>query len=455
MATTFIEGISVRPGRTPLVTAYDSISYITNPEKTENGQLVSSFRCSPETAHFEIMMEQNEYEQETGRKVIQDYGENKKSYMLMSMRQSFAPGEVTPEQAHEIGCKLAERFLGKKYQYVIATHVNTNCIHNHFIFNIVGTDMKKFHQTKYSPKQLAYVSDKLCKEYGLTIVVPSHERNAKGYTGQKETSFRTILKCDIDKAIKIAKDFDEFINIMNENYRVNYQGKFLKFRNRTNGQQRFIRSYKLGAAYTEENIKKRIAGIEVKIESKTVDKKPQINDDIDTLSYSQHLRNIEAMVAADKYINDKGSNFEAQLNNISKKSDIVEKKIKEAQKEFAKTESILKCIDAIERYEDIAQNYETALLKERFINTYQNELELYYSAVNTLKEKGINVSLTSKEHYKNKCFEIKENLNKLQNQYTSLECEINKVNKIRDVVEKVHKNEIILTERKGGYRHGR
>ena len=225
MATTFIEGISVRPGRTPLVTAYDSISYITNPEKTENGQLVSSFRCSPETAHFEIMMEQNEYEQETGRKVIQDYGENKKSYMLMSMRQSFAPGEVTPEQAHEIGCKLAERFLGKKYQYVIATHVNTNCIHNHFIFNIVGTDMKKFHQTKYSPKQLAYVSDKLCKEYGLTIVVPSHERNAKGYTGQKETSFRTILKCDIDKAIKIAKDFDEFINIMNENYRVNYQGK--------------------------------------------------------------------------------------------------------------------------------------------------------------------------------------------------------------------------------------
>lgn len=148
MATTYIRGIEVWSKRTSMETAYHTIAYIENPKKTRNGELVSAFRCDPNLAYLEMMLEQKSYEQETGRKVITKYSGGRKSYLLMHMRQSFLPGEVTPEQAHEIGRELADRFLKGKYQYVIATHIDKAHIHNHIIFNIIGDEQRKFRQTK-------------------------------------------------------------------------------------------------------------------------------------------------------------------------------------------------------------------------------------------------------------------------------------------------------------------
>jgi hypothetical protein len=451
MATTFIEGIAVRPGRTPLITAKDSIDYITNPEKTRNGELVSSFRCSPDTAHFEIMMEQHEYEQQTGRKVIQDYKGEKQSYMLMTMRQSFAPGEVTPEQAHEIGCKLAQRFLGEKYQYVVATHVNSHCIHNHITYNIVGSDLKKFRQTKYTHKHLADISDKLCKEYGLVVVVPSPEWQKRKYTNEKQTSFREILKTDIDQAIDSSKSYDEFIKIMEENYRFDDNGKYLKFRHRTNGQQRYIRSYTLGSAYTVNNILARISG-------QYVERSNQIEtgeEEIQALSYSQHLRNIKAMVSADKFVSDYGSDFSNQLTSISSKAEEVQEQIKTAMNQLTKAESILKCFDAIDMYGSVANEYQTALLKERFEQSHKGELNLYYTAVAALKQNNIDMESTGKERFAMNLSEIQSGLSNLQIEYDSLQSQIDQVNQVRKVIEKVQDGEQILTERKRGKNYGR
>lgn len=445
MATTFIEGIAVRPGRTPLVTAKDSIEYITNPVKTDGGRLVASFRCSPETAYFEMMMEQHEYEQQTGRKVIQNYKNGRQSYMLMTMRQSFAPGEVTPEQALEIGCELAKRFLGDKYQYVVATHIDKHCIHNHITFNIVGSDLKKFRQTKYTPKYLRRCSDRLCEENNLIVVVPSQKWQKRKYTNEKQTPFRTIIKSDIDKAIEASHSYEEFLKIMQENYYVVDNGSFIKFRHRTNGQQKPIRSYSLKKGYTRDDIIARING--------TYEERHEpLNQQV--LSYSQRLRNIEAMLSVSGFVNEYGTDFNSLIFTISQKASQVKMQIDEARKELEKAEFIMKCFNTVEEFQSVADEYESSLLKERFRVSHQSELDLYYGAKAQLTAAGINPA-ASKDPYIENVLEIKDRLSELMAEYDSVESQIDEVNRIRKVIEKVHNDEHILTDRKRGKSYGR
>jgi hypothetical protein len=450
MATTFINGIAIGPGRTQLQTAKDSIEYITNPEKTDGGRLVTGFRCSPEKAYFEMLMEQHEYERQTGRKVIQNYKNGKLSYMLMTMRQSFAPGEVTPEQAHEIGCKLAKRFLGEKYQYVVATHVNTHCIHNHITFNMVGSDLKKFRQTKYTPEYLRRCSDRLCDEYNLTVVVPSQEWQKRKYTNEKQTSFRTILKSDIDSAVEAAHSYEEFLKIMEKDYRIGDTGKYLKFRHRTNGQQEYIRSYTLGSAYTEKNIRARIAGLYVE-RSEQLDAPPV---ELQTISYSQRLRNIEAMLNASGFVNEYGTDFDSLVTVISQKASEVKIQIDDARQELEKAEFIMKCFETVEEFQPVADEYESSLLKDRFRISHQSELDLYDSAAAQLTAAGINPA-ASKDQYIDNVLEIKDQLSDLMTEYDSVQSQIDQVEQIRKVIEKVNSDEQILTERKRGKSYGR
>ena len=453
MATTFITGINVRPGRTPLVTARDSIAYIINPEKTQNGKLVTAFRCSPATAHFEIVMEQHEYEQRTGRKVIEDYAGRKKSYLLITMRQSFAPGEVTPETAHEIGCKLAEQFLGDKYQYVVATHVDKHCVHNHITFNIVGSDMKKFHQTKYTHRRLSEISDNLCKEYGLTVVVPSQDWQKRKYTNDRQTSFRTILKSDIDQAISAAKSYDEFLQLMNEKYRIDSQMKYLKFRHRTNGQQRYIRSYSLGAAYTEQNIRARIAGEHVPALQKSNSHQKAVVEELH-VTYTQRLRNVEAMLHASGFLHEYGGDFAAMIQDISGLAEDAKDSIAAAQRELSDAHMLLNCLKTVEQYQSIADEYQFALLKERYGTAHRSELESYTSAVSLLQNKGISIHVPYRQ-YEDRVQTLNEQIDTLQMKYDSLQNQIEEVNQVQKLVEKVQNDEPILTERKRGKNHGR
>ncbi len=450
MATTFINGIEVRPGRTQLQTAKDSIEYITNPDKTDGGRLVTGFRCSPEKAYFEIMINQHEFEQKTGRKVIYHYKSGKKSYMLMTMRQSFKECEVTPEQAHEIGCELAKRFIGNKYQYIVATHVNTHCIHNHITFNIVGSDFRKFAQDEYTPKRLRACSDRLCKEYELSVVASSPEWQKRKYTNEKQTPFRTIIKSDIDRAIETAQSYEEFLKIMEKDYRIGNTGKYLKFRHRTNGQQEYIRSYKLGSAYTEKNIRARIAGLYVE-RSEQHDTQPV---ELQTISYSQRLRNIEAMLNASGFVNEYGTDFDSLVSAISQKASEVKCQIDDARQELEKAEFIMKCFETVEEFQPVADEYESSLLKDRFRLSHQSELDLYDSAAAQLTAAGINPA-DSKDQYIDNVLEIKDQLSDLMTEYDSVQSQIDQVNQIRKVIEKVNSDEQILTDRKRGKSYGR
>lgn len=230
-----------------------AIAYILNPEKTDEKLLVSSYGCASETAAREF---------EWTRKIAEQKGMNPVRIIARHVIQSFEIGEVTPELAHEIGKQFADEILGGKYEYVLTTHIDKDHVHNHLIFNAV--DFVNYHAYK-SYKRIYYdmreVSDRLCKENGLSVIPPSQNKGMgyKEYTEAKRgTSWKQKLKQTIDRLVITAKDYDDFLRLMQEaGYEIK-TGKYISFR--AEAQERFTRSKTIGENYTEERIKERIDG---------------------------------------------------------------------------------------------------------------------------------------------------------------------------------------------------
>lgn len=439
MATTFITGIAQRPGRSKLKTAQDSIFYIENPKKTRNGELVTAFRCSPKSAPLEMLYEQSLREQETGRKVVQKYDGKKKSYLLMTMRQSFAPGEVTPEQAHRIGCELAERFLGKKYQYVVATHIDKAHIHNHVIFNIVGSDGKKFRQTKFTPRHLRDLSDRLCRENNLSVVEPTEWQDRR-YTNEKVTSYRTIIKIDIERCVHAARDYEDFLNRMRELYYVTDTGSVLKFRHRTNGQQRPVRSYTLGNGYTRQELLAR-ANSEEEI--------------FDPVTISQKLRNIEAMIRAVGFIRENGTDFDRQTERLSKTMEQTQTTLEEMRRKVAVAQSIGTCFDVLEQNGRVYDQYKSGSFTEQEAREHEDKINLYESALATLRGNKIKTDGAAREKFRAELSAIQEQTAELEKQVRRIREQINRTEKVREVSERADADDPIIASKKGGKHLGR
>ena len=226
-----------------------ALAYICNPEKTDNKILISSFGCSYETADIEFGFTLSQ---------AREKGNNLAHHLI----QSFASGEVSYEEAHRIGKELADKVLGGKYEYVLTTHIDKGHIHNHVMFCAVDfVSHRKYNSNKRSYYQIRNESDRLCREHGLSVVTPG-ENKGKKYAEwdaeRKGTSWKAKLKAVIDSTIPQAKDFGDFLRLMEAaGYEVK-QGKYVSFR--AAGQERFTRSKTLGEAYTTEAITERIAG---------------------------------------------------------------------------------------------------------------------------------------------------------------------------------------------------
>lgn len=210
---------------------------------------MSSFGCSAETADIEFSW--------TRRHAI-DKGTNLGRHLI----QAFSPGEVTPKQAHEIGMKLANEVLGGKYEFVLTTHIDKGHIHNHIIFNSVSfVDYRKYHSNKQSYHFIRRTSDRLCKEYGLSVIVPGQDKGKRyiEHTTEKAgTSYKAKLKTVIDRLIPQVSDFEELLKRLEaEGYEIK-RGKYISCK--ATGQERFTRLKTLGVDYTEEAVSSRIAG---------------------------------------------------------------------------------------------------------------------------------------------------------------------------------------------------
>lgn len=256
MATTRIISLHGHKGQTIDQTLHDRIDYAENPDKTQGGRLVSSYECQPNTAADEFAMSKYLYEALTGKE--RPPSQDVLAYMI---RQSFKPGEVTPEQANEIGYALALEFTKGEHQFIVATHTDKQHIHSHIIFNSTTLDCeRKFANPHQCGQDVAKISDRLCREHGLSVV-ENPKQKGKSYkewdARRKGQSWKGKLQETIDRVLPESRDFDEFLARMrSEGYEVKL-GKNISFR--ATGQERFTRSKTLGPEYTLEALRGRSA----------------------------------------------------------------------------------------------------------------------------------------------------------------------------------------------------
>ena len=270
----------IKPIKSTLSKALD---YIENPDKTDGKMLVSSFGCSYETADIEF-----EY---TLSQALQ-----KGNNLAFHLIQSFEPGEVDYQKAHEIGKQLADAVTKGQHEYVLTTHIDKGHVHNHIIFCAVDmVNQRKYISNRQSYAFIRRTSDRICKEHGLSVVVPGQDKGKSyaEYTAEKQgTSYKAKLKTAIDTLIPQVKDFDELLRRLQEmGYEIK-QGKYISFR--AAGQERFTRTKTLGAAYTEEAIKERIKGVYVaKTKTLREDKKIRLVVDLENSIKAQQSAGYE------------------------------------------------------------------------------------------------------------------------------------------------------------------
>ena len=258
IAATRLMPIHAGSGRT----IEDVIDYVANPEKTRNGELISSFMCDAKTADAEFALSKRQYAQLTGR----DQG--RQNIIAYHTRQAFLPDEVTPEEANRIGQELALAFTKGRHSFIVCTHIDRAHVHNHIIFNSTDLDCRrKFRNFIGSAFALRRVSDRICLEHGVSVI--ENPRPSRGHYGKwldamggdRPLSFQERLRQAIDTVLeKRPADFEAFLMEMQAmGYEIK-RGKHLSFR--TLGQEKFTRCREktLGADYTEAAIRERIAG---------------------------------------------------------------------------------------------------------------------------------------------------------------------------------------------------
>lgn len=239
-------------------TLHDRLDYDQKEEKTNDGELVSSYMCSPETAAEEFEMSKLLYEAATGRSQPKE-----RDIIAYRMIQSFKPGEITPEEANKLGYELAMKFTKGKHQFVVSTHIDKAHIHNHVEFNSTNLECDgKFNNFYNSALALRRLNDQICREHGYSVI---EKPKARGQRYQEKAaakqgrSYKEQLRQTIDRVLPECGDFETFLDHMRkEGYEVKHRGKSLEFL--APGQQRFTRSQRLGDDYTKEALQERIAG---------------------------------------------------------------------------------------------------------------------------------------------------------------------------------------------------
>ena len=258
MAATRLIAMHQNKGRSVAQCLKDRTDYAKNGEKTENGELISSYACDKETVDEEFLLAKQEYLRITGRRPQGDI-------IAYQIRQSFKPGEITPQEANDIGYETAMRFTKGSHAFIVATHTDRAHIHNHIIFNSTNLSCdRKFRDSWFIALALQRVSDTICLENALSVIEPrkpSERDNRNPHMDEAEgrPSFRKVLREKIDQLLQMQpKDLEDFLEkLRTSGYEIK-KGKHIAIRGP--GQKRFIRLHSLGEGYSEEDIRKRIAG---------------------------------------------------------------------------------------------------------------------------------------------------------------------------------------------------
>ena len=380
----------IKPIKSTLSKALD---YIENPDKTDGKMLISSFGCSYETADIEF-----------GYTLSQAL--DKGSNLAFHLIQSFAPGEVDYEKAHEIGKQLADAVTKGQHEYVVTTHIDKGHIHNHVIFCAVNfVDHHKYNSNKRSYYGIRNMSDKLCRENGLSVVVPGKGSKGKSYAEYQAektgTSWKGKLKIAVDALIPQVSSFEELLTrLQAAGYEIK-PGKYVSCR--APGQERFTRLKTLGADYTEEAIRERIAGRRAKAakaprEQRGVSLLIDIENSIkaaQSKGYEQWAK-IHNLKQAAKTMNfltehkiEQYADLVSRIEEMAAESGQAADALKDAEKRLADMAVLIKNVSTYQKTKPVYDAYRKARNREKYRAGQEQAIILHEAAVRSLKAAGI------------------------------------------------------------------
>ena len=412
-----------------------AIDYICNPEKTDEKMFVSSYACSPETAAYDF------------KYTLDHCRENSpnKAYHLI---QAFAPREVGFEEAHRIGKELADKLLEGKYSYVVTTHIDKGHVHNHIIFCAADNiEHNKYHDCKQSYYHIRNLSDELCKEHNLSVIIPGAQRGRKYKEWQSEqngSAWKTQIRKDINFGIKSASTYEEFLLLMRaKGYEIKGEtfeegaAKYISFR--PLDKERFVRgsARSLGKEYTKERIKERI---ERKRERKAVIPKRDYSARrlIDTSDEKfqnspglQRWAAIENLKIAAQSYNEVGS-----LSELEHKIAVKTEAGKSAKQSVVELEHRIKDLAEIIKYAQQYKDnrsyhigYKKAKNPDAYLRRYESQIILYGGARRMLEQAGINIKSLNVDKLKAEYQELMKQKSELTSTYKDCEKEVHELNR--------------------------
>ena len=415
-----------------------AIEYICNPDKTDENIFVSAFACSPETAAIDF-------------KYTLDHCRENSLNQAYHLIQAFAPDEVTFEEAHKIGQELADQLLQGKYSYVVTTHIDKGHVHNHIIFCAADNiNHDKYHDCKQSYYHIRHLSDQLCKEHNLSVIIPGEKRGQKysEWTADKNgTAWKPQLRRDINSCIKSAASYEEFLLLLRaKGYEIKGEEfgentpKYISFR--PIGKDRFIRGSvkSLGKEYTKERIKERI---ELKHERKasipkrdyasrklvdTSDEKFQNSPGLKRWATIENLK-----IAAQNYAEAESiSKLEHEISIKTEAGKSAKQSVVELEHRIKDLAEIIKYAEQYRSNRSYHIGYKKAKNPDSYFRQYESQIILYGGARRMLEQAGINLKSLNIDKLKSEYLELNKQKNELTSTYKSYEKEVRELTRKLD-----------------------
>lgn len=394
MAATRLIALHVNKGKTVAQCLADRTDYSQNAEKTNDGEFISSYECDPKTADEEFLLSKRQYQHTTGR-------QQKNNIIAYQIRQSFKPGEVTPEKANQVGYETAMRWTKGKHAFIVATHIDKAHIHNHIIYNSTSLDAsRKFNNFFLSGLAVQRLSDMVCLEHGLSIITPKPYRERQKRTiYPKKRTHRDELCDAIDISLsKKPKRFEDFVQSLAEMGFEFKDGKQPAFKGKE--QKRFIRLRSLGEGYSKEELQAVISGKSLR-KSRTAPEQKQFHllidiqekmDEGKTVGYEKWAKKYNRKEAARTVIllKEKGlDNYDdlvAYTENLSSRFSELSDSIKAAEKRMIEVQALQKHIKNYHDTRQIYIEYRKFGYSKKFFEEHRQEITLHQAAKKAFDE---------------------------------------------------------------------
>lgn len=433
-----------------------AIAYIINPDKTEQGSLVQSYMCSedPDKAEKDFL------------RVQQNLGTGRSKILAQHLYQSFPHGEVTPEQAFEIGKQLADRLLKGQYQYVLAVHTDKEHLHCHIVFNNTNLENGKTFETlenrnKESWKKLREFSDELCREHDLSVIEnPEHGKGKSWYEWQQDRaglSWKTKLKFELDNCIMASTDFEDFLRQCAErNIEAVYDpDKTINLKFRMQGQEKFTRARTLGWYYEVPQIKRRIENFKLMKSgqlsytprTKIIDTSQDKFQDVKGLERWADIQNMKEAsrvlnILAAHQISSQKELESTAITEQSRRMKIVSD-LNQMQKEIDTLSDRIKLVHAYQKYKPVHDEYgrQNPLFRKSYEKRFASDLQKFEDAKANLKAAYPDGKVPSAEVLTKRRTALIEQRGVKNDEYKTLTAELKELEYARQTVAEYLKNE--------------